>query len=371
MAGARRITEMKGRLQRLSRRIEALSTPSTEMSATLQLDVLVEQEGELEIAIDYVVPGACWRPHHTAELLDGGEQLRFTTDASIWQNSGEDWPDVELAFSTERPSLGAEPPNLHTDQLRVKRKSSVLHVEARDQTVQEASKGSAAAGELPGIDDGGEVQLLRALTRSTVPSDGRPHRVTLGTFTAGCAERRVCYPELVQSVLLETTQANGSERPILAGPVDLIRNSGLCGRTTVPVHRTARALRPRWGPDAELRVQRDEQIKQDDAGLLSAWTRLSHLIELRLSNLGPHERAVTISERVPVSEIEKVKITPDGKRTTGGKEPDKDGFVKWQLTLKHTAPRTSRCATCSKSTATSWVCRELSSHELWALQSAG
>jgi hypothetical protein len=36
---------------------------------------------------------------------------------------------------------------------------------------------------------------------------------------------------------------------------------------------------------------------------------------------------------VPVSEIEKVKIEPLPKKTTGKKRPDGDGFVDWDVTL--------------------------------------
>jgi hypothetical protein len=40
-----------------------------------------------------------------------------------------------------------------------------------------------------------------------------------------------------------------------------------------------------------------------------------------------------LTEAIPVSEIEKVKITVDTKETTDGKKPDADGFVRWSVAL--------------------------------------
>jgi hypothetical protein len=42
---------------------------------------------------------------------------------------------------------------------------------------------------------------------------------------------------------------------------------------------------------------------------------------------------VKVSERVPVSEIDKVKIEVDAKEVTGGKSPDDDGFISWDVDL--------------------------------------
>jgi len=171
------IAELELEMERLSLRIQVLDNPSEAMAAALEIDIAAEAEGEISLRVDYTVPGACWRPYHTARLVETTDaaQVAFSTDACAWQNTGEDWSDVELLFSTERPSLGTEPPELSNDILRWKKKSEEVVVETREQEVDTVGLGAApaaVASELPGIDDGGESMSLRAAGRASIPSDG-------------------------------------------------------------------------------------------------------------------------------------------------------------------------------------------------------
>ena len=67
--------------------------------------------------------------------------------------------------------------------------------------------------------------------------------------------------------------------------------------------------------------------------MLSGWTSQISKVEVRLSNLGPHARTVQVSERVPVSELEKVKIEVDAAATSDRARPDSNGLVRWKVEL--------------------------------------
>src|SRR5690606_31965378 len=88
--------------------------------------------------------------------------------------------------------------------------------------------------------------------------------------------------------------------------------------------------------EPDLRIRRITDVTEEKSRLLSSWTERSHEVDLRLSNLGDREHLVRVTERVPVSEIEKVKIEIDAGETTGGQRADASGFLSWRVTL---APR--------------------------------
>lgn len=345
VAIAGEIEDLRRERQRLDERIVRTQQPFEREWACIEADVAVAQAGSYTLRFEYTVPNACWRPYHTARLLDqagdqaeaAGARVAFSTDACVWQNTGEDWRDAQLILSTERASLGTEPPTLESDILRVRRKSEAVVVETREQEVQtllpDADDTTVVSPEVPGIDDGGEALHLRAQKLSTVPSDGRPYRVRLGSFTSDATVELIATPELMAGVLTKSTQENLGSGPILAGPVDLIRQSGLIGRTSVLFVAAGARFELGWGPEPDLRVKRETDVTEDKSRLLSSWVERVHEIEIRLSNLGGRERTVRVTERVPVSEIDKVKITVDPAGTTGGKRPDKNGFVEWQVTV--------------------------------------
>ena len=193
-----------------------------------------------------------------------------------------------------------------------------------------------SAAELPGVDDGGQTWLVTASERANVPSDGRPHRVPLSAFDAEVELGLVVRAELVTAAVVRAQLRNEGERAVLAGPVDLIRDHGPVGRTSVGFIAPGERFELGFGPESDLRVRREDVVLRQTKSKITGWTRTPHRVMLRVSNLGDAIREIEITERVPVSEVEAVEIAVDRETTTSGAGPDRDGFVSWNQTL---APR--------------------------------
>jgi uncharacterized protein (TIGR02231 family) len=328
--------EQERNVRDLEQRIAQVRSPATRMGAKIEADIQADIAGPCEIEFSYVVPGACWRPWHTAERVrDPKSRVLFRSEACVWQNTGEDWTGVALLFSTERPSLGIEPPRLESDVIEARTKAPVVRVQAREHTVQTTGLGAAAAdtAELPGIDDGGDAIALRGTVNADIPSDGRPHRVPYGSFQADAAFELVVMPELSTSVIGKTEQTNASSLPLLAGPVDLLGDGGFAGRTQVRLVAPNERFALGWGPEAAVRVHRETEQTDQESGLMVNRVTTRYVVTVRLSNIGAEELAVKVVERVPVSEIEQVEITVDSEKTTESKAPDENGFLTWSVRL--------------------------------------
>jgi uncharacterized protein (TIGR02231 family) len=341
------ISEHEQLIQRLRTRMSATAQVSDTAAADVIVEVWTAGAGFYNIQVDYIVPGACWRPYHRAQLVElvkGQEPvLHFASEGCVWQNTGEDWNDVQFIFSTERPSLGMEPPRLAADVLHAQRKSEVLVVEAREQEVQTTGLGSAPkqhTPEVPGIDDGGEALKLRSTAKASVPADGRPYRVPLMVFTSPTSTEYVLMPELAEALILKSAHVNRSQLPILAGPVDLVREGGFVGRTSLLFIAPGENFAVGWGPDGAVRVQRTVELAREDRGVMSSWTTQAHLVKIRISNLGPEPRAIHLTERVPVSEIDKLRIEVDPAGTSDKQRPDANGFIHWKFELAAFGRRT-------------------------------
>lgn len=323
-------------LVRLRARLAQAGHRETRVVASIELTISADAAKKIELVVEYIVPGACFRPQHTATLDD--TELAMSTDACVWQNTGEDWNDVALKLSTERPSLGQKPPHLFDDELATHKKSEVVRVEVRNEAIQNAGLGMGdgpreTTSRVPGIDDGGDVRVLVAKGRATIPSDGRPHRVPCVQSRAPSSASLVAYPELAEAVLVRAVQTNASKDPILAGPVDLVRASGFVGRTKIPLIAAGERFELGFGPDPHVRVRRELEVVDEDASLLSNWIGRSHRVRVHLSNLDTSPRKIEVTERVPVSEIEKVEVHFDEKKTSPRATPNEDGFVKWTVDL--------------------------------------
>jgi uncharacterized protein (TIGR02231 family) len=315
--------------------------PDARFACRLELDIDAVEAGEALVTVEYVVPSALWRPMHRARLLEaegGGSTLEMSSMAAVWQNTGEDWNDVELWFSTARSSLGNEPPTLSDDLLTARRKSEKVVIARREVNVQRGSLGSggsppAPSGvELPGVDDGGDVQNLKAPTPATLPSDGRPNLIPLFAFRGPAEVERIATPELDEKVFIRARAAHTGERPLLAGPVELIRRSGTVGWSKVLFVAPGERFELGFGPDHGFRTTRkvgfSEKVDEIDH-----WQHKITGVQLFLSNLGGSERTLEVKERIPVSEIEHVRVAVLEEQTAPMPEVDDDGLCTWRVTV--------------------------------------
>lgn len=325
------------RLTDLAVLVASLDQPASRLRADLHLELVLAQAGEVELELGYVVPGACWRPLHRATVT--GDVLELETFGVAWQRTGEDWSGAALSLSTQRASLGVDPPLLDEDELRARPRQESVVVEAREQAIQTTGLGGAPgapqrqAAQLPGIDDGGEVRTLRVAGSPALPSDGRPHHLPLSGFSSPAQLDRVALPERAPVVLRRVRAAHNGDQPLLAGPVELIVDGGRVGRTSLRFIAPGERFELGLGPDPDLRLHRRAERVDPEPGPLSRWASTEHRITLRLSNLGTQARSVTLTERIPVSEVEQVRIELDARQSSPGCRADEDGMVRFSVDL--------------------------------------
>jgi hypothetical protein len=311
-ASARRIdaelelADLAAALARLEARIARAEAEAGEEAARLVIDLIADQAIDATLTASYVVPGAAWRPSHRVQLHRSSSKLEWQLAACVWQATGEDWTEIELHCSLERPSLGVAPPELADDEIRARKKPEAVIVEARDHEQQHVGLGGGALV-VPGIDDGGlGVRLFAG--KVSIRADGAPHRVVLGGFTAQAQLSLIAVPLRSAWVHLRARLVNAGSAPLLAGPVDLIMASGHVGRASIGFIAPGEKLYLGFGPEPDVRVHRTETTERDDAGLLGGWNVKTVRVAVRLSNLGGERREVVVTERIPVSEVEQVDV---------------------------------------------------------------
>ncbi|MBC7976783.1 MAG: DUF4139 domain-containing protein, partial [Myxococcales bacterium] len=219
---------------------------------------------------------------------------------------------------------------------------------------QTTGLGGSGPAQVPGIDDRGLGITLTA-PRATVIASGAPHRVPISSFTSQAQLDLVAIPLRSPWVHIRARLVNTGTAPLLAGPVDLVRASGYVGRTEVGFVAAGEQVHVGFGPEADVRVHREETRERDDAGLLGSWNVQTVRVAVRLSNLGAARRDIVVTERIPISEIEQVEIKPsaaDAYVLAAGDHPggepitqvtartiDERGLVAWTVELPPLARR--------------------------------
>ncbi|MEZ4436303.1 MAG: hypothetical protein R3F65_28220, partial [bacterium] len=142
---------------------------------------------------------------------------------------------------------------------------------------------------------------------------------------AAAARDRVLMAEVEPAVLLRVRARHSGRWPVLAGPVELVRDAGVVGWTETLYVAPGAVFELGFGPDDALRAVRrvESSVKVDS---VDKWRRRRVKVAIYLSNLGGEARAVRITERVPVAEVEEVRVGVLEKETDGDERPDADGM---------------------------------------------
>lgn len=325
---ARQVPVLEAERQRARGMLDAARAGVATHRAWLELTVLAEGPGEIQVRS--TIPCALWRPVHRAWLRDG--RVRWEVGGMCWNATGEDWSDVELVCSTARPSGPSDPPALTDDYVHTQPKNRETVVEAREEHIQVAREGArATASEVLGVDDGGEPRVYTCPTRVSLPSTGAPVQVHLEEWEAAATVSWVAWPEASAQAILQTLQPNTGSRPLLAGPVDLLRDHGVVGRGRVGLVPSGEPFRLGWGSHDGVRISRKHQVTRERARLTGRVT-LTFSVELRVVHLGDEPLEIEVRERIPVSELKQVRVS-DPEATPALTSIDDDGVCCWALRL--------------------------------------
>jgi len=322
--------ELQAEQADLAARLASARQGRSQLRARLELQVLAPGGGTLQVR--YTIPCALWRPVHRARLI--GNRISWQVAAMAWNATGEDWKGVELVCSTARPSSRAHAPQLTDDVLHTRKRDKEVVIEARDEVIEVAREGAArSTNEVPGVDDGGEPRTYTAPAPVDLDSDGRPVYVILEGWEADAQARWIAHPERSPHVVFQSVQVNAGTRPLLAGPVELYRESGAVGRGKVGLVPPGEPFVLGWGSHDEVRLARRLDHEVERSRITGRQTHKFTCVN-RAVHLGREPLTVTIRERIPMSELKEVKVAKPKARPLLQEGPDQDGLCTWELTLE-------------------------------------
>ena len=111
--------DLRQRIALLGKKRQQLTSSSSRSMREAVVFVNAPQAGAARIRLTYLVSGASWSPSYNLRASDARDQVVVEYNASVRQQSGEDWTDVAMTLSTASPSLVAAAPSLDPMPIRL------------------------------------------------------------------------------------------------------------------------------------------------------------------------------------------------------------------------------------------------------------
>lgn len=337
---AAKARDLAARLRDLQDQQQRLGLANARKELVAEVLVRCPDGATAQVDLSYLVGGASWSPAYEARADEATGHVELTTFATVAQQSGEDWRGAQIVLSTAVPRQNATPPEV--SRLAIwseERKEEKKVIVRREETVNRAqAPGEAEAGK----DTGGLAAAAQGLSvqltvpgASDVPGDGTPARLMVAKTRLKAKFAWRTAPSQAPFVFRVASLNDTAPFPLLPGKVDLFRKGSYMA--SLPLERVAEGARFEltFGAEEALRVKRTvlEELEKDK-GLFGTSKRFRYAYRFELSNFRKEPVEVELADRVPLSELEDVKVAIDDKTTPKYREEADSGKVTWRAALK-------------------------------------
>ena len=326
--------------------------------------------GRATLELTYMLPGATWEPVH--ELRAKGADPRKAQIASyavVTQTTGEDWTDVDIAFSTQSSTASNKIPTISALTLG-DGASAARIMNERAQSFNRAKQAFEGQNRLwnkmnaPAFQMGNQginfdqyydnnFQQMQAVQtkaaavfqklstrgtsahfpgdgRSTIRMDGSPVRVPIGLTTLDAEQQVVAVPEQSLNAVRTLKMTHAGSLPLLPGRVSLFHDGALLGMTDLDFVAEGETFSVFLGVADQVKLTRVLDRKHSAIDRKKT-TKMRVKFVITVENLSNQPVTLDLADRIPISQNKSIEV--DKIKISGGKEPDNKGLLKWHLTL--------------------------------------
>jgi uncharacterized protein (TIGR02231 family) len=343
-----------------------LSLEETTVLVTLQSS----RPASSAVELTYMMPGATWEPMHEMRAsTSDSNAVEVISFAVVTQTSGEDWGKAELSFSTQSTVDSVRIPELEAltlgdsqtaTRILTSRMSSFSRAqkayEGQNQLWNKVHQRSSATSEATNFEqvyqsnmeylqvvqsktvqifetlkNRGTTAHFKASAVQNVRGDGHPTRMRIGYSSLTSKQKIVAVPEQSLNATRTLEMINSTGQPLLPGKVALYQDGAFIGMTDIDFIAQGESFSLYLGVADHLKLSRTLDRKQSSLVHRTVSKMLVTFV-VTVENLLDDETALTLADRIPVSENKEIKVS--NVKISPAVDPDSQGILHWELKLK-------------------------------------
>jgi uncharacterized protein (TIGR02231 family) len=343
-AARRELEAAEQRLEAAEKRA-GRSVAFTEVSATLEASAATRAE----VDFSYHVPGASWRPLYDLALEGGRVAVSYL--AEVTQQTGEDWPAVELVLSTTRRGRHQTLPELDPWYIGRARVAQPMHPTSGVLAKAAAAPAGAPrpmaaalpAAAQPGATveaapltaepgESGSGQVYRVQRPLAVPADGGPHKTMVARFALDAALDHLAVPVMAPEAYLRATVTNTSPLLLLPGPARVFHDTRFVGETALDTVAAGEEFELQLGVDDQIRVERELRRRSTSKAAIGGTRTIDVAYEITVENHRADKTRVSVHDHIPVSTDGDIKVRLREASPDPARQNDL-GELTWELAL--------------------------------------
>lgn len=376
----KQVSKLNKEKQKLNNQIELIRYQLTELNfnenqRSNQIIVLIDSEvaTTTSCTIRYLVSDCGWAASYDLAATDLNQKINLKYKARIYNNTGNDWNNVDLILSTADPLLSASQPILEPwyidfyalNQAKNKTPQSPLNYKAdyRSNVESELNVANQRVYDNYMLDKEEEILTfgddfkrldqkknqkptvkLKQIEISELsaefvitnkfscPSDSKPYSVDVKEMNLDANFSHVSVPKLDHGAFLIANITGWQELDLVPGPTNVYFGGVYVGVSQIDTRNVGDTLALSFGRDTKVTVLRKLKKEVSSKKVMGSTKKETYLYETSIRNNQNVPIKINVFDQIPLSKNTDITISTD--EISNGSKDLITGEVKWEITLQ-------------------------------------
>lgn len=285
--------------------------------------------------IDYFTDNVSWTPFYEIRVDNLNEPVQLVYKANVSQNTGIDWKQIKLAFSSGNPRRNNNAPQLNpwwvgfqqpiVYNQRTKSKIVGYQSESLEEDV-------VVAGYMARVEENQLTTSFIVDTPYDVYSNQKPQAVQLKQYQLPAKYSYFSAPRLDEAAFLVAKVSDWQKYNLLPGEANLIIDSNFAGSSYINPNSTEATLALSLGRDERIITKRERINEEGSTSFFGTSQKRIYTYEISIRNSRKEAVEIEIKEQFPLSTEKDIEIKL--LETSNAKVDNDKGELSWNVNLK-------------------------------------
>jgi len=343
MVYERKIAETEKELNKLKQQLDALQSRSNLPSGEITVMVKANAATTGKLELNYLVRNAGWNPSYDIRVSKINDPVSLVYKANVYQNTGVDWNNVSLTFSSASPNKSGNLPILRPYYLDFIKDIIIRGYDSRKAAPAMAKMETAAPEGIADDELRSAVPVGFVASENTttiefkvdvpysIPSEGKPKSIDMMYLDLPATYEYQSVPKLDKVAFLIAKIHEWEQYDLLKGEANLYFENTFVGRSILDAGTVMDSMNLSLGRDMGIIVKRDKRKNFTSEKLIGNNKVVTLSWEISVRNSKTDKIKIRITDQIPISQNKD--ITVEAIELSGGKLESKTGYVIWDLEL--------------------------------------
>jgi uncharacterized protein (TIGR02231 family) len=321
-------------------------------SGEISVSASSEKQVSGRLSFSYVVANASWYPSYDIRVDDIKNPVTIFYKANVSQNSGVEWKDVKLSFSTATPWVAGNIPILYPWYIDYYNPAPPIMRSTRPSAF---NRNDAPVMLEMAVDSKMEekampappVQVEKQIGETTItfdiavpysiPSNGKIQTVEIQRLTVPADYEYVTLPKLSLLTYLTANITDWAKLSLRSGEATLYFENSFVGKSYLNVNQLTDTLTISLGTDNSILVKREKRKDFTSSKVIGMNKTETYSFLLTVRNNKAYPVKISLNDQIPVSSNSG--ITVETIELSGGDHNPQTGEIKWDIELKQQETR--------------------------------